>query len=228
MLTAGATERELSKFEKELSTITLASQRCDFVCRVYGAHQHEGQMVLIMKEYVEDLTRMQQRVGAMPVRKALIYADQICRGLVSLHHERITVFDLKPANILIDENDQIAISDFGISKLQGTWSTATAATQSNVGGTPQYQAPEQYDSSPETEGGFGKAATPADIWAFGCVLLSLLTGDNPWPEFSGGSGAQQIMTVRLALSPRAPTSELFATVELEQRVAPHAIAVTCS
>ena len=39
---------------------------------------------------------------------------------------------------------QIAISDFGISKLQGTWSTATATTNASVGGTPQYQAPEQY------------------------------------------------------------------------------------
>ena len=173
MLAAGATERELGKFEKELKTITLASQRCDFVCRVYGAHQHEGQMVLIMKEYVEDLTKMQQRVGAMEVGKALVFAgeskcdefcikneelcikneklciqnDEFCRSdlprprlaaprayhclrceisefvlqtrnCVSQNTKRrnfalkmMNSADLKPANILIDENDQVSQND---------------------------------------------------------------------------------------------------------------------
>jgi hypothetical protein len=206
-LATGATEKELIKFEKELNLITLAAKRCDFVCRVHGAFCHEGEMVLVMKEYVEDLTRLIAREGALPIARALRYADQVCRGLVSLHDEHITVFDLKPANILIDESDQIAISDFGISKLQGTWTataikTAWSNSVSRVGGTPQYQSPEQYD--PEE---YGQPATPADIWAFGCVLLSLLTGDSPWPAFSGASQDRQIMTAILVKkrSPEIPS-----------------------
>lgn len=186
-LVTGASERELAKFQKELQLITLAAKRCENVCRVHGAFQHEGEMVLVMKEYVEDLTSLLSREGPLPVARALRYAEQICRGICSLHEERITIFDLKPANILLDETDQIAISDFGISKLQGTLTntvtTSTAAEQSGVGavgGTPQFQAPEQYD--PEA---YGRPTTPADMWAFGCVLLSLLTGANPWPELSG-------------------------------------------
>lgn len=219
-LVTGASERDMARFQKELQLISLAAKRCENVCRVHGAFQHEGEMVLVMKEYVEDLTSLLSREGPLPVVRALRYAQQICRGIVSLHDERITIFDLKPGNILLDENDQIAITDFGISKLQGTMTNTTttrASEQASVGvagGTPQYQSPEQYD--PEE---YGSPATPADLWAFGCVLLSLLTGADPWPQLSG----TQIMVAILnkKRNPEIPTHVPVEVAEILRKCLTH-------
>ena len=170
-LASGATPAEMVKFETELRTLTLAAQRCEHVCRVMGAVQHDGQLLVLMKEYVESMDDLLVREGALPVITALQYGLQIIRGLASLHEERILVMDLKPANVLIDEHDQLAISDFGLSTL----SQSTLSSSRGVGGTPVFMSPEQFDSSQ-----FGRPTVKADIWAFGCVLIALLQGHNPW------------------------------------------------
>jgi hypothetical protein len=98
-LAGGSTQAEIKKFQTELMTLTRAAQRCEHVCRVMGATEHEGQLCIIMKEYVESMDTLLVRDGPLPIKRALEYGMQIIRGLVSLHAEQILVLDLKPAYV---------------------------------------------------------------------------------------------------------------------------------
>eukprot|EP01046_Picozoa_sp_COSAG06_P001567 COSAG06_NODE_52_length_28059_cov_48.831378_11_plen_187_part_00 len=68
-LLQGSTAAEIKKFQTELMTLTRAAQRCEHVCRVMGAAEHEGQLCVIMKEYVESMDALLLRDGTNTRRK---------------------------------------------------------------------------------------------------------------------------------------------------------------
>ena len=68
-LLQGSTAAEIKKFQTELMTLTRAAQRCEHVCRVMGAAEHEGQLCVIMKEYVESMDALLLRDGTNRRRK---------------------------------------------------------------------------------------------------------------------------------------------------------------
>ena len=186
MLHAGATESEERSFRKELWVGQRASERCPRACQIYGCVRHEGALCLVMKLYrrslhvVLDERRSPDGSNYLrPLRPEEVSAlcTQILEGLVQLHAEGIVVQDLKPANILLDERDQLVISDFGLAAvLHGTVSAAQSSTTTVPGGgTPAYRAPEQYD-----EEAFGRITPKTDMWAFACVAIELLAGFAPW------------------------------------------------
>lgn len=105
------------------------------------------------------------------------YISDVSAGVAYLHSFNPTIVhhDIKPANVLIDNNNNYAITDFGISSHRGNNREGYDETQS---GTMAYMAPERfkddYESMPES-----------DIWAFGATLYELITGKVPFGE-SGG------------------------------------------
>lgn len=105
------------------------------------------------------------------------YIRDVSAGLEYLHSFNPTIVhhDIKPANILIDDSNNYAITDFGISSHRGLNRDGYCDSQS---GTLAYMAPErfkdEYESTPES-----------DIWAFGATLYELITGVVPFGE-SGG------------------------------------------
>lgn len=105
------------------------------------------------------------------------YIADVSGGLAYLHAFNPTIVhhDIKPANILIDDNDNYAITDFGISSHSGLNREGYEDSQS---GTMAYMAPERfkddYESIPES-----------DIWAFGATLFELITGKVPFGETGG-------------------------------------------
>ena len=125
MLGAGATERELGKFMSEILKCIEISKRCDGTARTYGAHIHDGQLMMVMKLYKGS---MQGRLehGKLALEQVVNYTQQILRGLVSLHENGVAVLDLKPANLLFDDHDKLVIADFGISSLVLMTTTAAA------------------------------------------------------------------------------------------------------
>ena len=186
MLHAGATESEERSFRKELRVGQRASERCPRACQIYGCVRHEGALCLVMKLYRRSLhVVLDERRSpdgsnyVRPLRPEEVSAlcTQILEGLGQLHAEGIVVQDLKPANILLDERDQLVISDFGLAAvLHGTVSAAQSSTTTVPGGgTPAYRAPEQYD-----EEAFGRITPKTDMWAFACVAIELLAGFAPW------------------------------------------------
>lgn len=105
------------------------------------------------------------------------YIADVSAGLAYLHsfHPTIVHHDIKPANVLIDDSNNYAITDFGISSHRGLNREGYEESQS---GTMAYMAPERfkedYESIPES-----------DIWSFGATLYELITGKVPFGERGG-------------------------------------------
>lgn len=114
-------------------------------------------------------------VEPLQYEEVVAMAMQILEGLTQLHGEGIVVQDLKPGNILVDDQGELVISDFGLAAVVNATVTTAQSSTAAGGGTPAYKAPEQYDAER-----FGKVSPQTDMWAFGCVLIELITGAAPW------------------------------------------------
>lgn len=107
------------------------------------------------------------------------YIFEVSSGLAYLHEHSPQIIhqDIKPANVLIDDNGNYAITDFGISAEMGG---ADIESEDESGGTFAYMAPERFVE--------GTPPMPeSDIWAFGATLYELITGDAPFGNEGGGS-----------------------------------------
>ena len=155
-LLPGATVGAEKRFLKETQAAFKASQTCSGACRMYGCAYRDGALCLVMKLYPRSLyiflDSRKSRDGTTIVQplsrhEVLSFAEQILVALAQLHAEGIVVQDL------MDEHDQLAVSDFGLAVALQTTNETTQATTVAGGGTPAYTAPEQYDA--ET---FGRSA----------------------------------------------------------------------
>lgn len=118
----------------------------------------------------------------LAVRRALEMAREIADALGAAHGKGIIHRDLKPANITLTADGVVKVLDFGLaeamSPLEGD-TTDAAGRERRVAGTPAYMSPEQARGEPVDQ--------RTDIWAFGCVLFELLTGQRAFtgrPAFS--------------------------------------------
>jgi serine/threonine protein kinase len=133
--------------------------------------------------------------GPIPLEEVLPIAKQIAEALEAAHERGIIHRDLKPANIKLTSDGTIKVLDFGLAKpadngsvrLQADLSaspTITSPAMTGVGiilGTAAYMSPEQAK---------GKAVDKrTDIWAFGCVLYEMLTGQQPF----SGDGVSEVL-----------------------------------
>jgi serine/threonine protein kinase len=177
-----ATDPErLARFHREAQV--LASLNHPNIAAIYGFEDSNNTHALVM-ELVEGPTLADRIVqGPIPLNEALPIAKQIAEALEAAHEQGIIHRDLKPANIKVREDGTVKILDFGLAKLVDPVSNAlnvnvtasptitTPAMMTGVGvvlGTAAYMSPEQAR---------GKAVDRrADVWAFGCVLLEMLTG----------------------------------------------------
>lgn len=103
--------------------------------------------------------------GCVPVRKAANLAMQLCEALAYAHNHKILHRDIKPGNIMVNEDDQVKVADFGLAR------PITGEAEENPFGTPDYAAPEIL--------GKGAVDQRADIFAAGVVLYEMLTGRVP-------------------------------------------------
>ena len=105
---------------------------------------------------------------------------------------RLPARAVKPANLLYDDDDQLFLSDFGLSALAEV-TMPTQSTLAGGAGTPAYMAVEQHD--PEE---FGRPGAKADLWAFGGVMLAMLTGKPPWAGMRQNQVITQVVVKRKA------------------------------
>ena len=106
------------------------------------------------------------------------FISDVASGLAKLHSNQPQIIhqDIKPANILIDNNHNYAITDFGISsKTSGSHGSYYDDENS---GTFAYMAPERFEDNP-------KPTVESDIWAFGATICEILTGKVPFGEEGG-------------------------------------------
>lgn len=140
----------------------------------------KGQTALVL-ELISGRTLAEfwpEKRGRMPVQLALQVITDVARALVHVHEQGIIHLDLKPANILIEENaDQIrvVIADFGLSVFRANRGAST-------GWTPKYAASEQFDM-PRSHWTSKSSHIPgarSDLFSAGVVLYKLLTGTHPF------------------------------------------------
>lgn len=138
------------------------------VVTVYDAGEHEGEAYLVMALYPGGTVADRIARGPVPQAQALDWLEDAASALDLAHAEGVVHRDVKPANLLLDAHDHVAVADFGIAT--AAWETAMTST-GLVLGTLAYLAPEQRT---------GGAATPAtDRYALGLVARHLLTGAGP-------------------------------------------------
>lgn len=116
------------------------------------------------------------KVGNMEEREIWSFIRGVVNGLAYLHENDIIHRDIKPDNILKDEQGNYVISDFGLStKMRSTLRKASARQNdsSNQSGTIGYMAPEMFSSKPN-------AVKATDIWALGATIYEIATGEMPF------------------------------------------------
>ena len=128
----------------------------------------------IFQEWVPggSVAHLLKQFGPFSISVVREYTRQILLGLCYLHENGIIHRDIKGGNILVDANRTVKLADFGAST-QLTQFNQTQIT-TTVKGTPYFMAPEVLASS--------RYGRKGDIWAVGCTMIQMLTGDPPWKD----------------------------------------------
>jgi WD40 repeat protein len=156
---------------------------------IYEIGQDAHQPYFIM-EFVGGGTLAEQVAEGtpLPTRRAAEIVETLARAMHYAHQRNILHRDLKPANVLLTEDGQVKISDFGLAKRsrrrEGGGLTQTGA----VLGSPSYMAPEQ------AAGGTREVGPAADTYALGAVLYELLTGRPPFKAATVLDTLEQVRT----------------------------------
>ena len=167
----------LARFQREAKV--LASLNHPNIASIYGLEEGDGIRALVL-ELVEGPTLADRIVqGPIAIDEALPIARQMAEALEAAHEAGVIHRDLKPANVKVKADGMVKVLDFGLAKalqpeLSDTDSansptmTAAATKMGVIMGTAAYMSPEQAAGKPIDK--------RSDLWAFGFVLLEMLTG----------------------------------------------------
>src|ERR687894_2922516 len=159
---------QLERFRREARAV--AQLNHPHVVGVIDAGEDDGTPYIVF-EYVEGETLKQRirRLGRLPIGEAVAYAIEIARALGAAHDRGIVHRDVKPQNVLVDEEGSAKVTDFGIAR---TLDQEQLTADGRVLGTTDYVSPEQALGHPVTG--------QSDLYSLGIVLFEMLTGDVPF------------------------------------------------
>jgi serine/threonine protein kinase/tetratricopeptide (TPR) repeat protein len=152
-----------------------------------------GGLKFISMAFVDgrDLHQIISAEGKLPVPRAVRITRQLCLALEAAHSEGVIHRDLKPQNVLVDQEDQVFVSDFGLAKSLEVHASMMTST-GEVNGTPRYMSPEQVESGPVDH--------RSDLYSLGLILYEMVTADLPFQSDS----VLQAMYQRVTQSPKNP------------------------
>ena len=154
----------------------------------------------IFLEYVSggSLSSRIKHYGAYREPMIQHYMKQCLEGLKYMHSKNIIHRDIKSANILVDSNNDIKISDFGISRIEDL-----TQKRASMKGTAYWMAP-------EIARGVSGCTTKVDIWSLGCVAIELLSGKHPFPNLNP---FQAIYHLGLGKLPQLPSKTISTSLK---------------
>lgn len=164
-----ANSDEMQRFEKEAAAA--GQLQHPNIVALYHVNTYNEQPFLSM-EFIGG-TSLSERLalGPLSCRRAAEYLESTARAVHYAHTRGIIHRDLKPANVLLDENDQPKVTDFGLAKQMTSRSDQTRTGA--ILGTPSYMSPEQAAGS--------KSIGPSsDVYSLGAILYELITGKPPF------------------------------------------------
>lgn len=176
------------------------------ILKFYAWYETSAHLWLVLEYCVGgDLMNLLQQDTKLPEDSVHDMASGLVRALQFLHSKGIIYCDLKPSNILLDENGHTKLCDFGLArKLSDISKTPFSQLPQAKRGTPCYMAPELFQ-----DGGVHSFAS--DIWALGCVLFECYAGR---PPFVGKELTQLIKSILSDPTPALPGSPSLPFVNL--------------
>lgn len=163
-------QKKLDRFEREAKT--MASLEYNGIVTVYDFGEEKGQPFFVMELMEEgSLIEKLKKPGYLSLSEIDEILTQLASALDYMHKKNIVHRDIKPSNILFNKEGRPCIADFGIAKLTEASPGLTATGE--LIGTPAYMSPEQASGDTELDG-------RSDIYALGCILFQMLTGERPY------------------------------------------------
>ncbi|MGA8220865.1 MAG: tetratricopeptide repeat protein [Candidatus Acidiferrales bacterium] len=180
----------LKRFKQELILASKISHKN--ILRIHDMGE-VGDTKFITMAYVEgqDLHGILQDNPKLPMERVLKFSTQLAEALAAAHSEGVVHRDLKPQNILVNKDDQIFVSDFGLAKSFEEGAIGMTRTGAFLG-TPRYMSPEQVEGKP--------ADQRSDLYAYGLILYEMVTGDVPFT----GETTLKVMYQRIQEKPKSP------------------------
>ncbi len=183
-----ADKKTIERFSNELKFARKIRHKN--VCQMFDLNEEKGTHYITM-EYVrgEDLKRLIRKMGQLSVGQVIPIAKQVCEGLAEAHRLGVVHRDLKPQNIMVDEEGNARIMDFGIARsITGKGITGAGV----MIGTPEYMSPEQVEGK--------EIDQRTDICQLGIMLYEMLTGREPFE----GDTARTVAVKHKTEKPKEP------------------------
>ena len=203
----------VQRFLREVETWIKLEQHQNIVRAFYVGNINNQPHIFL--EYVAGLDlRKKMAAGPLPVRDALHYSIQFCRGMDYAQKKvpGLVHRDIKPENCMFTPDDVLKVTDFGLVKVlarsdklpqkvsgKGLSENHTIVFKTQVGemgvGTLPYMSPEQFTD-------FAHVGVRADIYSFGIMLFEMLTGERPF----SAKGPEQWFYKHLKVAPPEPAN----------------------
>src|SRR5450432_954491 len=162
----------LKRFQSEIDAVS--SLKHPNIIQIYECGEYKGLIYLVMP-YVNGgtLRNEMEREGPFPLPKALSYLEQMAAALDLAHAHGVIHGNVQPANILVPDDGQLVLTDFGMVKMlyEMNLSDSFHIRARMPIETLDYMAPEQVIGN--------KISTPVDLYSLGVVLYQMLTGNVP-------------------------------------------------
>ncbi|MBA4327842.1 MAG: serine/threonine protein kinase [Polaromonas sp.] len=188
-------EEAAAEYEARFKTEAHSAARLQHpnIVSVYDSDRH-GDMAFLVMEFIqgEDLKHHLDAGQRFSLEQSLAMMRELLSALEYAHRQSIVHRDVKPANLLIEADGRVKLTDFGVARIQD--SGEVTRTQGSMVGTLKYMSPEQVQGQP--------IDARADLFAVGIVLYQLLTGKRPFDGDTDFAIIQQIVNH----TPAAPSS----------------------
>lgn len=184
----------MKRFQREARAV--AALEHDNIITIYQYGEQEGVYFLAMKlvkgkDLSQELKRLKKSGQKLELKRAIRIMEQVASALDFAHAADVVHRDVKPSNILLDDDDKAILTDFGL-----VLRTSVETTMGTAFGTPRYIAPEQAVSS-------NQAKSQSDIYSLAVIMYEILTGETPF----NGESPMEIALSHISDPPPPPRSK---------------------